>query len=158
MSMAGPQSEWSPRIVVGVDGSSSSLEALRWAVRAARIAGGSVDAVTAWEYPAGVGGFGWSPGAAFESGADMASTASDTLRTAVGAVMGQEEGGVTIRSHVREGYPARVLMDMADGADLLVVGCRGHGGFAGLLLGSVSAHCVHHAPCSVLVIRGEPRH
>jgi nucleotide-binding universal stress UspA family protein len=151
MSMTGPEGDCSPRIVVGVDGSPSSLEALRWAVRAARVAGGSVDALTAWEYPAGVGGFGWSPGAAFES-RDMASTADDTLRDAVGTV---PVDGVIIRCHVREGYPARVLMDAADGADLLVVGCRGHGGFSGLLLGSVSAHCVHHAPCPVLVVRGE---
>ena len=150
--MAEPESGWNPRIVVGVDGSPSSLAALRWAARTARITGGSVDAVTAWEYPAGVGGFGWSPGAAFQSGGDMSAAAADTLKGAVDTVVAQG-GDVTIRSHVREGYPARVLMDAAEGADLLVVGCRGHGGFAGLMLGSVSAHCVHHAPCSVLVIR-----
>jgi nucleotide-binding universal stress UspA family protein len=156
--MAGPESGRSPRIVVGVDGSPSSLEALRWAVRAARVAGGSVDAVAAWEYPEGVGGFGWSPGAAF--GTDgIAETVGNTLREAVDTVMAQEgEDGVIVRRHVREGYPARVLMDAADGADLLVVGCRGHGGFAGLLLGSVSAQCVHHAPCPVLVMRGKARH
>jgi nucleotide-binding universal stress UspA family protein len=154
--MAEPGNGSRPRIVVGVDGSPSSLEALRWAARAARLAGGTVDAVTAWEYPAGVGGFGWSPGAAFE-GSDMASTAENTLNEAVDTVMPQE-GDVAIRRLVREGYPARVLMDVADDADLLVLGCRGHGGFAGLLLGSVSAHCVHHAPCPVLVIRGEARH
>jgi nucleotide-binding universal stress UspA family protein len=69
--MTGPENGNGPRIVVGVDGSPSSQEALRWAVREARAVGGSVDAVTAWEYPAGVGGFGWSPGAAF-AGSDLA--------------------------------------------------------------------------------------
>ena len=50
---------------------------------------------------------------------------------------------------------AQVLVDEADGADLLVVGSRGHGGFAGLLLGSVSQQCAHHAPCPVVIIRAE---
>jgi nucleotide-binding universal stress UspA family protein len=154
--MARPEETRGQRIVVGAGGSPSSLEALRWAVRAARAGGGSVDAVTAWEYPAGVGGFGWSPGAAFH-GSDLADVAEKTLSEAVDTVLAQEDG-VSVRRLVREGYPARVLMDAADGADLLVVGCRGHGGFAGLLLGSVSAHCVHHAPCPVLVMREQERH
>jgi nucleotide-binding universal stress UspA family protein len=66
-----------------------------------------------------------------------------------------EEEGVSVRQLVKEGYPARVLMDATEGAELLVVGCRGHGGFAGVLRGSVSAHCVHDAPCPVLIIRGQ---
>jgi len=157
--MTVPENGKGPRIVVGVDGSPSSQEALRWAVREARIVGGTVDAVTAWEYPAGVGGFGWSPGADFAAFAasDLASVADKTLNDAVDEVLAAENE-VTVRRQVREGYPARALMDAANGADLLVVGSRGHGGFAGLLLGSVSAHCVHHAPCPVLVIRGQADH
>jgi nucleotide-binding universal stress UspA family protein len=54
------------------------------------------------------------------------------------------------------GHPAQALINAADGADLLVVGSRGHGSFAEALLGSVSQHCVHHAPCPVLIARGEP--
>jgi nucleotide-binding universal stress UspA family protein len=54
---------------------------------------------------------------------------------------------------VIEGSAVQVLLDAARDADLLVVGSRGHGGFAGLLLGSVSAQLVHHAPCPVLVVR-----
>jgi len=53
-----------------------------------------------------------------------------------------------------EGTPAQVLLEAADGADLLVVGSRGHGGFAEALLGSVSEACVHHAQCPVVIVRG----
>ena len=62
---------------------------------------------------------------------------------------------VSMRSHVVEGNPARVLLDAVAGADLLVVGSRGHGGFAEALLGSVSQHCVQHAGCPVVVIRSQ---
>jgi nucleotide-binding universal stress UspA family protein len=62
---------------------------------------------------------------------------------------------VRVRGHVIEGNAAKVLLDASDGADLLVLGSRGHGGFAEALLGSVSQHCVHHAHCPVLVIRGD---
>jgi nucleotide-binding universal stress UspA family protein len=64
------------------------------------------------------------------------------------------DSGVSVRQRAVAGHPARALLDAADGADLLVVGSRGHSGFAGMLLGSVSQHCVHHSPCPVLVIRG----
>jgi nucleotide-binding universal stress UspA family protein len=60
-----------------------------------------------------------------------------------------------VRARVVEGNAAQVLLDASDGADLLVVGSRGHGGFTEALLGSVSQHCVHHARCPVVVIRGE---
>jgi nucleotide-binding universal stress UspA family protein len=63
------------------------------------------------------------------------------------------EPPVTVRATVAEGHPADVLVRAARGADLLVVGSRGHGGFAGSLLGSVSQYCVHHAACPVLVVR-----
>ena len=65
--------------------------------------------------------------------------------------------GVDIRPVVVEDNPARALLDAAKGADLLVVGSRGHGGFTEALLGSVGQHCVHHAECPVVVIRGARR-
>jgi len=65
-------------------------------------------------------------------------------------------GSELVRSQVVNGYPAKVLLDAAAGADLLVVGSRGHGGFAEALLGSVGQHCVHHAHCPVLIMRGVP--
>ena len=66
---------------------------------------------------------------------------------------GLRELGVEIRSVVIQENPARALLDTAKGADLLVVGSRGHGGFAEALLGSTGQHCVHHATCPVVIIR-----
>lgn len=62
---------------------------------------------------------------------------------------------MAVRTQVAEGNPARVLLSAAAGADLLVVGSRGHGGFTEALLGSVGQHCAHHARCPVVVIRGQ---
>ena len=140
-----------PRIVAGVDGSPSSLAALQWAVRQAWLTGGTVKAVMAWQYPATVTGYGWAPVVVVESG-DYEENAQKALAEAVAAV---DTAGhdVPVGTLVRQGNPAQVLVDAAAGADLLVVGSRGHGGFAEALLGSVSMHCVHHAPCPVLVIR-----
>src|ERR1035441_2274121 len=66
--MPAPQHGTVPRIVVGVDGSPSSQEALRWAVRQAGLTGGTVDAVMAWEFPSAIGGYGWGPAAMIEEG------------------------------------------------------------------------------------------
>jgi nucleotide-binding universal stress UspA family protein len=139
------------RIVAGVDGSPSSLVALQWAVRQAGLTGGSVEAVMAWQYPATMTGYGWAPIAVVEPG-EYEENAQKALAEAVAAV---DTGGadIPISTCVRQGNPAQVLIDEAADADLLVVGSRGHGGFAEVLLGSVSMHCVHHAPCPVAVIR-----
>jgi nucleotide-binding universal stress UspA family protein len=143
------------RIVAGVDGSPSSRAALRWAIRQAKLTGAVVDAVCAWRLPAG---YEWAPDTT--GGADFQAEALKNLTEAV-SEMSDERPDVEVRQRVVWGHPAQVLVEAARGADLLVVGSRGHGGFAGALLGSVSQHCVHHAPCPVLVIRGraagEPR-
>jgi len=136
------------RIVVGVDGSPSSMMALRWSLRQAKLTGSEVEAVTAWRYPST---YGFSP--TMDGASDFEGDAQKILFDALNEVSG-EGPGVIIRPSVVEGHPADVLVREARGADLLVVGSRGHGGFAGMLLGSVSQHCVHHAPCSVLVIQG----
>ena len=138
----------SQRIVVGVDGSPSSLDALRWAAQQAELTGAQLEAVTAWEFPVQGAGF------ALLAGIDWADNARTTQATALEAALGAR-GSAVIRT-VREGHPVRVLRAAADGAALLVVGSRGHGGFAGLMLGSVSEHVVAHAPCPVLVIRHLP--
>jgi nucleotide-binding universal stress UspA family protein len=135
------------RIVVGVDGSPSSMNALRWAIRQAKLTGAEVEAVTAWSYPAG---YGWAP---FGDGAvDLEGEAGKILFDALAEVSGIAPD-VVVEPSVVFGHAADVLVRAAEGADLLVVGSRGHGGFAGMLLGSVSQHCVQHAHCPVLVLR-----
>jgi nucleotide-binding universal stress UspA family protein len=148
MTMAG-QEHGGTRIVVGVDGSASSKAALAWAVRQAGLTGADVDAVTAWHVPASYG-YGYTMAAALP---DLAKCADQLLDEAVAAVAGLAPE-VKIRAVVVQDDPARALLDAADGADLLVVGSRGHAGFAEALLGSVGQHCVHHATCPVVVIRG----
>jgi nucleotide-binding universal stress UspA family protein len=142
-----PQGKQEQRIVVGVDGSVPSKAALRWAIRQAKLTGAVVDAVIAWEFP---GTFGYSitgtPGVDFEK------LATEVLTDTIAEVSGMD-GPVMIRSKVVEGNAAQVLLRESAGADLLVVGSRGHGGFVEALLGSVGQHMVHHATCPVVVIR-----
>jgi nucleotide-binding universal stress UspA family protein len=85
---------------------------------------------------------------------ELAAGARRTLERAL-ADAGDRTAGVDVEPVVREGAPARVLLEEADDADLLVVGSRGLGGFRGLLLGSVSQQCSHHAPCPVVVVPHE---
>ncbi len=138
--MTQPSSERERRIVVGVDGSAPSKAALAWAVRQARLTGAVVDAVIAWEipstygYPMPVGDV------------DFKGIAAQVVADAITEVSSPGEP-VKIRPKVVEGYPARVLLDASEGAELLVIGNRGHGGFVEALLGSVGQHCVHHATC-----------
>lgn len=136
------------RIVVGVDGSPSSMAALRWAILQAELTGCAVEAVTAWRLPSRYGF-----AAVTDRATDFEGDARKVLADALNEVSSVEPD-VVIRSSVVEGHPAEVLVWAARGADMLVVGSRGHGGFAGAVLGSVSQYCVHHAPCPVLVIRG----
>jgi nucleotide-binding universal stress UspA family protein len=140
------------RIVVGVDGSEASQEALAWALRQAEQTGASIDAVIAWHNPVVIGGMPYGPVAVLEQ-SDFGRFAESTLKTSIRAVV-DSHCPVPVRPVVRQGNAAQVLLDAAKGADLLVVGSRGYGGFAEALLGSVSQHCVHHASCPVVVIRG----
>ncbi len=137
------------RIVVGIDGSDSSKAALRWAIRQAKLTGGSVDAVIAWRFPST---YGWPPPA--DGAIDFESNAKQILTTALAEVSGLEPD-VPVRPLVTEGHAADVLLRAARGADLLVVGSRGHGGFRSAVVGSVSLYCVLHAHCPVLVLRDE---
>jgi nucleotide-binding universal stress UspA family protein len=146
--MSASQGQRTPRIVVGIDGSPSSKAALRWAIRQAERTGAVVEAVTAWWYPVGYGMAPTSDGAAdFEGQAEK--TLVETL-----AEVSALAPDVVVCPRVAQGHPAEVLLRAAWDADLLVVGSRGHGGFAAALLGSVSQHCMQHAPCPVLVMRG----
>jgi nucleotide-binding universal stress UspA family protein len=127
------------RIVVGVDGSPNSVAALRWALREAASRHADVVAVYAYA-PDGVG--------ATSSGA----------RTALASVVERVTAAphvVEALEHVAVAAPAPTLLHAAAEADLLVLGARGTGGFAGLRMGGVSMHCVHNAPCPVVVVPGE---
>jgi nucleotide-binding universal stress UspA family protein len=140
-----------PRIVVGADGSPASRTALRWAVRQAELTGAIVHAVIAWQSPVATGGYAWAPVALLDS-TDMHEAAEKALADEIGEVVGARSD-IPLRPEAIEGNPAQVLIGASAGADLLVVGSRGHGGFAGALLGSVSQHCVRHADCPVLIVR-----
>lgn len=135
-------------VLVGVDGSEPSQSALRWAARYAKAVGETVHAVIAWEPPAM---FGLEMPAGID--VDFAADALAVLTNAVEATLGPSPE-VKIRTSVLKGHPALVLLREAQGADILAVGNRGHSTLAGLMLGSVSLHCVSHAPCPVVVARG----
>ncbi len=150
--MSGTESR-TARIVAGVDGSPSSVSALRWAVRQAALTGATVDAVIAWHYPVNGASYGWAP-VGMGIAIDFRANAEKVLATAIGEAYDQGTG-VTVHPRVTEGSPVQALLDASDGADLLVLGSRGYGGFTEALLGSVSQHCVHHARCPVVVIRGK---
>jgi nucleotide-binding universal stress UspA family protein len=132
-------------VVVGVDGSDASKDALGWAGRYARLTGSTLHAVTAWQIPAELAL------AVAVPDLDPQGDAQRLLKETVGEVLEGREP-VALRTSVVQGPPALVLEQLAGAADLLVVGSRGHGALAGILLGSVSEHCVHHAGCPVVVV------
>lgn len=133
-------------VVVGVDGSESSRQALLWARFLAQATGSTVEAVAAYPWA----GFDW---AAAPSDWSPAENAHRLLADTLEAVFG-DQPPPSLKTTVREGGAAKVLLEVADGAQMLVVGSRGLGGFSGLLLGSVSAACAEHATCPVLVVHG----
>lgn len=142
-------------VIVGVDGSPESRAALRWAGAVSAAGGMTLRLLTAWEYPASTGlPFGLTqPRPADE----MDGEALDRARRALQEELGSEaSAGVAV--DVGRGPAASVLIERAvrREAAMLVVGARGLGGFDGLLLGSVSQQCAEHAPCPVVVVRGEP--
>ncbi|MGW3268243.1 universal stress protein [Streptomyces sp. NPDC001056] len=149
--MAERQSE-TERIVVGVDGSEGSKQALDWAVRQAVLTGGRVEAVIAWDVPQFHGALGWLLPSASDEAA-LEGRAQSELTNAVEEAVAAHPT-VQVSTVVRYGAPAGVLIEASRDAVLLVVGSRGLGGFRGLLLGSVAQHCVQHAACPVLVLRG----
>jgi nucleotide-binding universal stress UspA family protein len=139
-----------PRIVVGVDGSKDSIKALRWADMLASLLNCDIEAVMAWFDPRQSA---WSPGWGYLStDLDPEGDAHKALDTAIDEAFGPNRPD-GLQSVTVKGSAAKVLLDRSSGARMLVVGSRGHGGFAGLLLGSVSAKCAEHAKCPVLVVR-----
>ncbi len=133
------------RIVVGVDGSKASMDALRWAARQASLTDVDLETVIAWQLPVSSGEY------AIGVGIDWEENARKTMNDVVDHA--HLAAGQPASRRVVDGHPAQVLIDASAGAELLVVGSRGHGGFVGMLLGSVSEHVCAHASCPVLVVR-----
>ena len=135
-------------IVVGIDGSNESKRALHWALNEARLREAKVVAVHSWTYQF-TSGPGYLPGADPEVRASIEREAEKVIDDALAEV---GTVGVEVERRAPEGAPSAVLVEASEGADLLVVGSRGRGGFSGLLLGSVSQQCAHHAPCPVVIV------
>ena len=135
------------RIVVGVDGSEASRRALEWAAVDARRRGAALEVVHAWHLP-NAGGYPYLAGYV-----DLELFAQDSRTVLDRAMAGVDLGGIPrVEPILIQDGAARALLDTAKGADLLVVGSRGRGGFTGLLLGSVSHHVATHASCPVVII------
>ena len=137
-------------IVVGVDGSPGSRKALTWAAAEAANHGSDLVVVNAWEHtllpPAG------SLSVSEHYVPDPSQRTADDLLQVIKEELG-EVPPVLVEPRVKQGRPAKVLIEESADADMLVVGPRGHGGFAGLVLGSVSQHVAAYAKCPVTVVR-----
>lgn len=145
-----PTSTASAPIVVGIDGSKNSLAALRWALDYAVATGRpAVHAVMAWNYPASA-----VAGSPLGVGLPPTHAMAEATETALVELLAEVEvpDGVALSPVVAEGAPAAVIAECAHDAELIVVGQRGHGGFLGLLLGSVATQVAHHAPCPVVIV------
>ena len=137
-------------IVVGVDGSPGSRKALSWAAAEAAGHGSDLIVVNVWEHtllpPAG------SVSVSERYVPDPSQRTADDLVQVIKEELG-DEPPVFVQPVVKQGRPAKVLIEESADADLLVVGPRGHGGFVGLVLGSVSQHVAAYAKCPVAVVR-----
>lgn len=141
------------RIVVGVDGSDGSKTALRWAVDEARLHGARVVALYAWDVPVVPSDVTPVPQLDLVTLVTQRHESALELVTSVVDEVVGDDTSVTVEPVAVEGPAASALIDAARAADLLVVGSRGLGGFAALVLGSVSQQCAQHAPCPVLIHR-----
>ncbi|ROP29022.1 universal stress protein [Couchioplanes caeruleus] len=141
--------EWKT-IVVGVDGSPGSRKALSWAAAEAAEHGADLVVLNVWEHtllpPAG------SVSVSEHYVPDPSQRTAEDLVQVIKEELG-ERPPVLVKPQVKQGRAAKVLIEESEGADLLVVGKRGHGGFAGLVLGSVSQHVAAYANCPVTVVR-----
>ena len=147
--MSGGQARDKGTIVAGFDGSAASLEALAWAARQADLTGSTLQIVMTWDWPSS---YGWA--VPIPTDFDPEKDVQEAVDTAI-AGLRAEHPDLVVDTRLVEGHPAPVLVEASKNADLLVVGSRGHGEFVGMLIGSVSAHCVTNAHCPVLVYRGK---
>ena len=136
-------------IVVGIDGSESSNAAFEWAVKQARLTNVPLVAIAAWEWPTNYG----TP-LVWPEEIDFEADARAMLERTVDQILGVEHR-TEVTQQVIHGHPAPILEEQSRSASLVVVGCRGHGEFAGMLLGSVSEFLSTHAHCPVVIVRGD---
>ncbi|GAB3271536.1 universal stress protein [Sinomonas notoginsengisoli] len=137
-------------IVVGVDGSPLSIEALKWAARLQPTVGGPIAAIAAWHLPTSSAGYLQYSGIEWNPEQDAATVLEEALNDAYG-----DERPEGLSARTVEGRAARVLVEASRDAAMLIVGSRGLGGFMGMLLGSVSRACAEHAACPVMVLHAQ---
>jgi nucleotide-binding universal stress UspA family protein len=142
-------------IVVGIDGSEASKEALGWALEEASLRRSTLRVVYAWRSPL-VGGRTYIPPELCDPEV-LHRSAQELVDGFVAEVTGKRSLDVELELVSLEGPAVLVLVEAAEQAELLVVGSRGRGGFAGLLLGSVSQQCAQHARCPVVIVPGRAR-
>ncbi|TDQ52287.1 universal stress protein [Actinorugispora endophytica] len=141
------------RVVVGVDGSGVSGEALRFALREAARADGDLTVVHAWQLPVPLDSMALAAAGYSMDHEVFRSRNEKHIQELVAGARSEESALVPVRVRVVEEPPARALIGAAGYADLVVVGSRGRGGVAGLLLGSVSRSVLHRSPVPVVVVR-----
>jgi nucleotide-binding universal stress UspA family protein len=142
-------------IIVGVDGTDPARTALRWALAEARVRGARVVAVHVWSYAATI-----PPADALDpvmpvpvlEVTESVEKGAAALVDAEIEAVSEEAEGLAIEKRAVEGSPAEALARVAEGADLLVLGTKGHGGLAGLLIGSVTQSMAHHPPCPLVLV------
>jgi len=131
-------------VVVGVDGSTGSRDAVRWAAEYAALTGAELRAVASWRWPNYV--------TRIPPGVDLEADTQRTLQEVVTEIRA-EFPEVQVSDRVVEGPGGPALLSQAADASLLVVGARGRAAFPGMLLGSVAEYCVRNGPCPVVVVR-----
>lgn len=145
-----------PHIVVGIDDSAGARHALHWAAHEAKLRNARLDVIHVWAIPAQ-----WAQGYGIEWTIDLEVLGGDAQSVAeelVDGMLTEAERPEHMVVTAIEGNASNVLLEASKSADLLIVGTRGRGGFARLLLGSVSSAIVHHAVCPVVIIPVPPEH
>jgi nucleotide-binding universal stress UspA family protein len=137
-------------VVVGVDASDESVAALKWAGEYAAVTGATLRAILAWHYPSAVG-----PAPVGLAPQSITDEVRQNMATGLAQAVERANLGAAADQVIEYGHPVQVLVEASKEADLLVVGRRGHAAITGMLVGSVSIHCVTHAHCPVVVVQGD---
>jgi nucleotide-binding universal stress UspA family protein len=143
---------WQGRVVVGVDGSDTSLIAVQWAANEARLRGCGLTLVASISPPVSAAGF----GPAYPPALDLIGSMQTQAQSMLDEVSASF-GDIDVLTHVEVGSPSGVLIQASEHAAMVVLGSRGRGGFKGLLLGSVGAQVASHTDCPSIIIRSAPR-